>query len=404
MKLKSLICSVGILAGVTLTLANPPSGDAPKIKIKAENRGKGKFCPVGEGSNPDKNQAKVQLAILLDTSGSMSGLIEQAKTQLWSIVNTFIQAKQNGKVPFVEVALYEYGNDGLNAENHWIRQIQPLTRDLDKISEELFALRTNGGSEFCGAVIKRAVGDLKWDTSPNTYKAIFVAGNEPFNQGPVDPASACREAIGNGVIVNSIHCGAEQVGINTGWKAGPLLADGKYLVIDHNKAVVHVDAPQDKEILKWNTKLNETYVPIGQVGKKRIETQQAQDELAEGAKGNAIQSRAQTKASANYWNGNWDWVDACKAKDFDWSKIKEEDLPEQMKKMTLAQRKAHIATKRAERVKCQKKITELTKARGEFVKAKLKEMGEDGEDTLNAVVVQTVRQQAEAKGYAFEKE
>ena len=209
MKLKSLICSAGILAGVTLTLANPPSGDAREVKLKGENKRKAKVLVSPDGSKPDKNQAKVQLAILLDTSGSMSGLIEQAKTQLWSIVNTFIQAKQNGKVPFVEVALYEYGNDGLNAENHWIRQIQPLTRDLDKISEELFALRTNGGSEFCGAVIKRAVGDLKWDTSPNTYKAIFVAGNEPFNQGPVDPASACREAIANGVIVNSIHCGAE---------------------------------------------------------------------------------------------------------------------------------------------------------------------------------------------------
>jgi len=404
MKLKSLICSAGILAGVTLTLANPPSGDVREVKLKGENKRKAKVPVSPDGSKPDKNQAKVQLAILLDTSGSMSGLIEQAKTQLWSIVNTFIQAKQNGKVPFVEVALYEYGNDGLNAENHWIRQIQPLTRDLDKISEELFALRTNGGSEFCGAVIKRAVGDLKWDASPNTYKAIFVAGNEPFTQGPVDPASACKEAIGTGVIVNSIHCGAEQVGINTGWKAGPLLADGKYLVINHNKAVVHVDAPQDKEILKWNTKLNATYVPIGQVGKRRIETQQAQDELAEGAKGNALQSRVRTKASANYWNGNWDWVDACMAKDFDWSKIKEEDLPEQMKKMTLAQRKAHIAAKRAERAKCQKKITELTKARGEFVNAKLKEMGEDEEDTLNAVVVETVRLQAEAKGYAFEKE
>ncbi|MBT44909.1 MAG: hypothetical protein CL922_05715 [Deltaproteobacteria bacterium] len=400
MKLKSLICSVGILAGVTLTLANPPSGDAREVKLKGENKRKAK----AEASKPDKNQAKVQLAILLDTSGSMSGLIEQAKTQLWSIVNTFIQAKQNGRVPFVEVALYEYGNDGLNAETHWIRQIQPLTRDLDKISEELFSLRTNGGSEFCGAVIKRAVGDLEWDTSPNTYKAIFVAGNEPFNQGPVDPASACREAIGNGIIVNSIHCGAEQVGINTGWKAGPLLADGKYLVIDHNKAVVHVDAPQDKEILKWNTSLNETYVPIGQIGNQRLEIQREQDKLAEGAKGNAIQSRARTKASANYWNGNWDLVDACMVKDFDWGKIKEEDLPEEMKKMTLAQRKAHIATKRAERVTCQKKIAGLTKARGEFVKAKLKEMGEDSEDTLDAVVVQTVRQQAEAKGYSFEKE
>lgn len=107
-----------------------------------------------------EGQAKVQIAILLDTSGSMSGLIEQTKTQLWKVVNTFIDSKQNGQVPFVEVALYEYGNSGLAAEDNWIRQIQPLTRDLDQISEDLFSLATNGGEEYCGAVIKKATADL----------------------------------------------------------------------------------------------------------------------------------------------------------------------------------------------------------------------------------------------------
>ena len=126
---------------------------------------------------------------------SMDGLIDQAKTQLWKIVNAFIGAKQNGQTPFVEVALYEYGNDRLNPETQWIRQVQPLSRDLDKISEELFALKTNGGTECCGAVIARATGDLAWDPSPNVYKAIFIAGNEPFTQGSVAPSKACREAI-----------------------------------------------------------------------------------------------------------------------------------------------------------------------------------------------------------------
>jgi len=97
-----------------------------------------------EQARAAEGQAKVQIAILLDTSGSMNGLIEQTKTQLWKVVNTFIGAKQNGQVPFVEVALYQYGMNG-NAP-HFIRAIQPLTRDLDQISEDLFALSTNGGS------------------------------------------------------------------------------------------------------------------------------------------------------------------------------------------------------------------------------------------------------------------
>jgi hypothetical protein len=392
----AVLCGTAAMIGATSTLADLPGKKIERAESKAVE------AKPADVSKPGKGQSKVQLAILLDTSGSMSGLIEQTKTQLWSIVNTFIDAEQNGKVPFVEVALYEYGNDGLNAENHWIRQIQPLTRDLDKISEDLFALRTNGGSEYCGAVIERAIGDLKWDTSTDVYKAIFVAGNEPFTQGPIDPTNACKAAIAKGVIVNTIHCGNERVGINTGWKSGAMLADGKFLIIDHNKAVVHIDAPQDVEILEWNKKLNGTYVPMGKIGIARLATQSVQDALAEKSKGNAIQQRAATKASANYWNGNWDWVDACAVKEFKWEDMKVEDLPEEMKKMTVDERKAFIAKKKTERIACQTKIQELTKERASFVEARLKELGEDG-DTLDKVVVQTVREQAEAKGYKFAK-
>ena len=95
----------------------------------------------------------VQIAILLDTSGSMEGLIEQAKSQLWKIVNEFINAKQNGQRPDLQVALYEYGKSSLSQASGWIRQIVPLTNDLDKISEELFALKTNGGDEYCGSIL-----------------------------------------------------------------------------------------------------------------------------------------------------------------------------------------------------------------------------------------------------------
>ena len=127
----------------------------------------------------------VQIAILLDTSGSMEGLIEQAKSQLWKISNEFIKARQEGLAPTVQVALYEYGKSSLAQESGWIRQILPLTTDLDKVSEELFALRTNGGEEYCGWVIKRAVEDLEWSPASDAYKVIFIAGNEPFTQGPV---------------------------------------------------------------------------------------------------------------------------------------------------------------------------------------------------------------------------
>src|SRR3990172_2658646 len=100
--------------------------------------------------DPRSDQPLVQLALLLDTSHRMDGMIAQAKTQLWKLVNEFARSKRAGKTPRVEVALYEEGNDGRPASSGHIRQVAPRTTDLDLISEKLFSLRTNGGGEDCG--------------------------------------------------------------------------------------------------------------------------------------------------------------------------------------------------------------------------------------------------------------
>ncbi len=81
----------------------------------------------------------IQMAILLDTSNSMDGLIDQAKSQLWRIVNELSQARKNGQSPRLEVALYEYGKSSLPEGEGYLRMIVPFTTELDRISEELFA-------------------------------------------------------------------------------------------------------------------------------------------------------------------------------------------------------------------------------------------------------------------------
>jgi hypothetical protein len=115
----------------------------------------------------EKSGTKIQVAILLDTSNSMDGLIDQAKSRLWDIVNTLTTLKYQGRTPRIEIALYEYGNDGLSEKSDYIRKVAPMTADLDLISEKLFALRTNGGLEYCGAVIRKAVRALEWGDNPS---------------------------------------------------------------------------------------------------------------------------------------------------------------------------------------------------------------------------------------------
>lgn len=351
----------------------------------------------------DAPKDRVQIAILLDTSNSMDGLIDQAKTQLWKVVNTFIAAKRDGKVPYVEVALYEYGNNGLNIGNNWIRLVEPLTRDLDEVSRELFAFRTNGGDEFCGAVIQRSLADLSWDASPRTYKAIFIAGNEPFTQGPVDVRQACRDARAKGVIVNTIHCGSREEGIAGSWHDGPALAEGKFLSINQDKAIAHVDAPQDKEIGALGLRLNDTYLAYGAQGRIGLANQtQADNDAIANAGNGAWATRANCKATGNYFNGSWDLVDACRDGSKKLADIPVDQLPEAMKTMTPEQRTAHLAKMTAERDALQKKIQELNKAREAFVAEAMKKQAEaTGEQTLDQVVVATVRGQASAMGYSF---
>jgi hypothetical protein len=346
------------------------------------------------------DESLVQLAILLDTSNSMDGLIEQAKSQLWKIVNEFNDAKQGDKKPVVQVALYEYGNTNLSVGTNYIRQVLPFTRDLDKVSEQLFKLTTNGGDEYCGAVIREAIDKLDWDKNGQTYKAVFIAGNEPFDQGPIKPNDSCKTAIQKGIVVNTIHCGNRSEGENSGWRTGAALAEGRFLTIDQDKAVVHIEAPQDKEITRLSIELNRTYVTYGKDGARGIANQTAQDSNAEKYKaaGAAVQ-RALTKTSSNYKNSTWDLVDACKKDGVKLENIPAAELPEELKPLAPGARQAYIDEKAAERAKLQSDISRLNEERKKFVAEKAKEKG--AEATLDNAISQVVREQAAKKAIEF---
>ncbi len=389
--MKSTIVKMSLIAIVIATWAIAPLPAEEKTPFAG---------PVAESMQLKK--PLVQMAILLDTSGSMSGLIDQARIELWAIVNEFIFAKRNGLEPEVQVALYEYGKSSLNAQEGYIRMIVPFTTDLDKVSEELFALKTNGGSEYCGWVIKEATQALQWSPLPDDLKVIFIAGNEPFTQGPVDYRDACKAAIANAIVVNTIHCGREGDGLAGHWKDGASLADGRFLNIDHNRAVVHIEAPQDKEIAELSAKLNDTYIAFGAAGMIAYERQAAQDRNAALASKEAAVGRAIAKSSSNYRNESWDLVDALKDNITKLEEIEAEELPENMQKMTPEKRKAYVEAKTKERAEIQKRIQELNVLRNNYVAAEMKKRHGDA-DTLGKAIITAVREQAVRKNFSFEQ-
>ncbi|MEM7035535.1 MAG: vWA domain-containing protein [Bacteroidota bacterium] len=344
-----------------------------------------------------KRQAKVQVALLLDTSGSMSGLIDQARAQLWQMVNELNTVSKNDQIPRIELSLYEYGNSRLSHEEGYIRQITPLTSDLDQVSEELFALSTSGGDEYCGQVIERAHDDLEWSDHGDDLKMIFIAGNEGFTQGPIGYAEICKKAIEKGIVVNTVFCGDNQSGVTLMWKDGADRAEGKYMSIDHNQAVVHIETPFDSQIQGLNDSLNATYIGFGVEGQRNIERQKVQDRNAANYGVSNIASRAASKVSANYLNTSWDLVDAFESNNDILDEVKKADLPENMRSMNRAEQIEYIETNRGSRADIRKEIVRLNDARTDFITQEKKKMGES--NTLDNAMKNTIRDLANKNNF-----
>jgi hypothetical protein len=346
----------------------------------------------------------VDVALLLDTSNSMDGLIDQARRQLWTIVNQFAAAQKRGQTPHLRVGLFEYGNTHLPATEGYLRQVVPLTDDLDALSAALFALTTSGGDEYCGQVIDEAVTRLDWSSEPGAYRAIFIAGNEPFTQGPVHYADACRRAIQRGIVVNTIHCGGYDAGMQGRWAAGAGLAEGRYLNIDQDRRAPEVATPYDKVIIELNAKLNETYLWYGQRREALRENQAAQDAAAESASPAVAAERVRTKNSLLYRNVGRDLVDTVKADADVLATLGDEALPEPMRPMAPAEREAFVAEKAEQRAAVQRQIAEATAQRDAFVQQQRQRRAEaeSGEATLGDAMTRAVRDQLKEAGFAVD--
>ncbi|MFD1000482.1 hypothetical protein ACFQ21_14250 [Ohtaekwangia kribbensis] len=349
---------------------------------------------------PAKPQT-IMLALLLDTSNSMDGLIDQAKAQLWKIVNELAAAKcGDGSQPEIKIALYEYGNDGLPESEGYIRQVSPLSDDLDVISEKLFSLRTNGGNEFCGHVIRTSLNQLAWSASDADLKMIFIAGNEPFTQGSVSYQLACSQAKEKGVVVNTIFCGDFNEGILTNWKSGADLTGGTFMSIQQNSKTVYIPTPYDDKIAALNDQLNTTYIYYGKTGSYKKSQQVVQDNNAESyGKANKAE-RAVSKSSHAYKNSSWDLVDAAKDNDKVITETKTEDLPTEMKSMTIEQRKVYVQQKSQERKKIQDEILSLNKQRQEYISKNASQQSKDA--MLDASMMKSIKQKGTAKNLKWE--
>lgn len=375
----------------------------------------------------------IDLALCLDTSGSMQGLIESAKQRLWTLVNDLALAEPT---PRLRVALLTYGTPTNGEENGYVKIQVPLTEDLDMVSMKLFELTTSGGDEYVSRVTQKAAMELPWSPESKAIKMIVVAGNETAEQDPlVTLEKACGQAIQKGIVVHSLYCAQggqyaqqraqglsnsvatstpvspnSQTGttvvaapmdpIAQSWKKVAQLADGAFAMIDQNSGVVVIETPMDQELAALSTALNDTYIPYGSDSRWNLSNQCAQDVNAATMNGEAAASRAVAKAGKLYVCG-WDLIDAIAQETVKLEDVERDQLPEELREKTDEELKAHIDTLKAKRKETQDKILALNEKREVWLANKRNELGTDESTSFDTPLRKAIRELTLARGFRF---
>lgn len=357
--------------------------------------------PIIQTETIHDSQKTLEMVFVVDTTGSMGGLIDGAKQKIWSIVNDVMQRKDR---PRVKIGLVAYRDNG----DAYVTQVTALTDDLDKIYSTLMDFRAEGGGDTPENV-RRGLADgvekAGWSKkNPNTAQILFLVGDAPphndYVQEP-DVLVTTAKAVSQDMIVNTIQCGGA-TDTREIWQTIAQRGEGKYFAIAQDGGVQAISTPYDSRLAELATKIGGTYLAYGggdgvagEKFRKDNEARQASTEskVAADAPMGAQADRAMNKAinSAAYSNDLIQEIENEKTKLED---VKEADLPESMKKMSVAERKKEVDKRLAERKAIRAEILDLSKKRDAFIKAERAKMGkQDGFDgaVSNALSEQMLR-------------
>ncbi|MEO6232950.1 MAG: vWA domain-containing protein [Ferruginibacter sp.] len=351
--------------------------------------------PVSE-VNLNKKAHKIQVAILLDVSNSMDGLIEQAKAQLWNMVSVMGKATCDNVAPEIEIALYEYGRSDNDVKVGYVKQLSGFTEDLDKLSQTLFNIKTNGGDEYCGQVMYTSLKNLNWNEDSGNYKVIFIAGNEDFLQGNLRYTMACTEAKKKGVIVNTIYCGDRQTGLQEHWNIMGECGGGSFTNINQDAKRDDIATPYDSVLFSLNEQLNNTYIAYGYAGQASMETQAKVDKMNYSMNKSVAAERVAVKGKKGlYKNEHWDLVDAEDADSTFIAKVDMKTLPDSLQKKSRTELKAIVNAKNMQRNNLQSQIADISIKRQTYINAaRANKNNGNNNATLETEIEKIIKQQA----------
>jgi len=375
-------------------------------------RGQQPGDPPAITENPvPPGESIIEAVFVLDTTGSMGGLIQGAKEKIWSIANTLVT---NEPKPIIKFGLIGYRD----RSDAYITKITPLTGDIDAVYTDLMAFTAEGGGdgpESVNQALHEAVTKIAWSKASGIYRVIFLVGDYPPHMDYEDDVKyqeSCRLATEAHIVINTIQCGGYEP-TTPFWQEIARLAEGRFFQVAQSGGAVTVATPFDEKLtslareldgtrLYYGTKEEQAHGKLQNEAADEITLRASVSSNAERAAYNAKTAPAgpagpSASVSAFDSDSSKDFINDLTAGTITLDKVDEKLLPENMRKMTAGEREAYVKELQEKRKQLLEQITGLSAQRAQFQQQELARLGEKGKDSFDAAIVEAVTTQRAAR-------
>lgn len=345
--------------------------------------------------------AAIEAVFVLDTTGSMSGLIEGAKQKIWSIANEMANASQETTI---RMGLIGYRDRG----DAYVTRRFDLTDDLDALYGHLFELRADGGGdtpESVNQALHEAITGMGWSRGENVYRVVFLVGDAPPHtdyQDDVSWSESVRLAAQHDIVVNTVQCGG-MAETTTVWRQIAAGAQGSFAAIAQDGAMVAVRTPVDDELVRLNRELGATILPYGDEADRMEIAEKKARSLAAPAPAAAARLSYLAKRGGRANLGRMDLLDALGSGSVaDVASVPEAELPGELRALEPEAREAFAREQLAKREVLKDQIADLSRERDDYVREETARLAAEGKgDGFDQKVLEAVRSQARAKGIEY---
>ena len=349
---------------------------------------------------------RVEVVFVLDTTSSMSGLIEAAREKIWSIATTMASARQQPEVRMGLVAFRDRGDA-------YVTRVFDLSADLDSMYAQLMELRAEGGGdgpESVNEALYAAIQGISWSQGDDVYRVAFLVGDAPPHMDYPDDVKypeTLAAAQRKGIVVNTIQSGHHGV-TRPAWEQIAALGGGHYFAVEDSGNAVAVTTPFDEQLAKMAAALDGTRLFFGDAGERavaeaRVEAgRKLEEELSAAALARRATFYAMPSAKSNFL-GNSELVDAITSGAIELEEIVAEDLPASLQALAPDEARAVIEEKAQQRERLQRQIRSLSESRERFIQERLDAEG-GADDSLDEQIYRTVREQATGAGLRYDRD